>query len=169
MVVDLINLAIINQTIIDTTNTSAAEMEEDEDLLADLGDLDKTISIIFTIEDIGKGLFALSEPEIQRFPAKESFAALTTPSSTVNLNIFTLLVHQVQELLNHQLEVLVIDEGLQQNLFGIHQQFKAIEILEALVGQIIVLHDFHKSLCHTSQCSKCHFFTPKIGGCSKQN
>ena len=55
MVANLIEPAIINLVVIDTTNTLAVELEEDEDLLADPGDLDKAISISFIVDDKGKG------------------------------------------------------------------------------------------------------------------
>ena len=92
-------------------------MEEDEDLLPDLGDLDKAISISFTIDDKGKGLIAHSKPEIQCFLAKDPLATLTTPSSSFDPNFFTPLVRPAQELLNHKLEVLTMNESLQQKLF----------------------------------------------------
>lgn len=94
-------------------------MEEDEDLLTDLQDLDKAISISFTVEYKGIGLATFSVPEIQSVPTKKSLVASTPPSSFVNLNVFGPLVHQAQELLNHQLEVLATDEGLQQKLFDL--------------------------------------------------
>ena len=67
MVTDPNEPAIVNPTMVDTTNTledTVGEVEDNEDLLADLGDLDKAISISFTIEDKGRGLPILSEPEI---------------------------------------------------------------------------------------------------------
>ena len=121
MVVDPIELAIVNPPVIDVANASAANMEEDEDLLVDLGDLDKAISISFIVNDKSKGLPAHSELEIKSFPAKESLVVSTMPSLSVDPTVLTSLVHQVQELLSHQLEVLTTDEGLQQKLFYLLQ------------------------------------------------
>lgn len=63
--------------------------EEEEDLFANLGDLDKVISISLAVDDKGKGPSTMSKLEIQSTMVKDSLPASTIPSSSTNPHILT--------------------------------------------------------------------------------